>query len=227
MAERRIEERLEAYNISRIKRYVFNPSLLTPNVFRSMVSELETLFGVIENQDIPKKQILRSFQQFFYELCDEQPGVVTVRHSFESFQALITLESREYETGSSDSDSDWDSEIDTHRVQRSESFISSNAGLALRSDHEDSSDSLSSSESESAEVNSQLEASRARTPREKSISPEPKEYVEPTAPEYKMILSWTSSDPRSSVLFSGSSKPVYRFLTVSLDMNQLLRYFLI
>jgi hypothetical protein len=39
--------------------------------------------------EISEGALRQSLIQFFYELCEEQPGVVSVRQSFESFKAFI------------------------------------------------------------------------------------------------------------------------------------------
>jgi len=166
MSEKRIEERLEAHSISRVKQCVFELGIPHPNVSCSLVSDLKTLFDDIEEQAaISTKQISRSLERFFYKLCDEQPGVVAVRCSFDSFKALIALETRRHEMNSSDSDSDWSdrgSVPDTHRNHPPESSIPGITGTASISEHEGSLDSLSSSESESAEVDSRRETALMR-----------------------------------------------------------------
>jgi hypothetical protein len=55
-----------------------------------LVSKLKAIFQKIEELTQADGRIEeQSLIQFFYDLCEEQPGVVAVRHSFESFGAFV------------------------------------------------------------------------------------------------------------------------------------------
>jgi hypothetical protein len=74
---------------------IFNYRLLT--ILCSLVTKLEaiivTLQGLEGDIDMTASTSLR---EFFEELCEESPGVVPVRQSFDVFQNLASLDLRNY-----------------------------------------------------------------------------------------------------------------------------------
>jgi len=61
----------------------------------SLVAKLKSIFTAVEHlNDVTFNSVRDSLSEFFQELCKDQPGVVAVRQSFKSFQALRTLDLR-------------------------------------------------------------------------------------------------------------------------------------
>jgi hypothetical protein len=65
----------------------------TAYFLRSLVVKLKAIFGQIGDlRNNSPSDVKNSLRQFFYELCEEQPGVVPVRQSFGPFKAMIALD---------------------------------------------------------------------------------------------------------------------------------------
>jgi hypothetical protein len=92
-----------------------------------MITRLKGIFTDIEVlTDNSSPTMARSLRRFFHELCEEQPGVVSVRNSFESFEALTPLADEDADNMSIVGQSDYVTEDDSDSltVSDGESVVS-------------------------------------------------------------------------------------------------------
>ena len=93
-----MEESSEAYHISKLKRWaLFVDRLPIVDAFRvyRLVLKLKSIFTDIEGlTDATFESVKTSLVEFYDEICEERPGVVAVRQSLKSLQALTGLDLR-------------------------------------------------------------------------------------------------------------------------------------